>query len=524
MDFCSIFFLCFLFASSLLLLLRKRRRQNISQKKRLPPQPWRLPIVGNLHQLDPNRPHRSLLKLSQRHGPIMLLQLGSVPTLVVSSGEVVREIFRHNDLIFSGRPPMRAAVKLFYNLCDVAFSPYGEFWRQARRISVHELLSAKQVRRFEAVRQQEVAKLVTAINGLCFSSSSSSSNSHLVNLSKLTLSLSNNVVCRVLLGGEYGGEGGYGGGGSGWLHEVLPKTQQLLAELCVGDLIPWMGWVDRLTRLDARLKNTFEEFDRFYDMVIEEHMKKGEDDEEEEEEEDMLKLLLRLRKRAEPGGFLSSMDHVKGILMDMFVAGTDTSAATITWTMAELIKNPKVMSKLLEELRRVIGNKSKMIEENELEKLEYLKLVVKESLRVHPAAPLLVPRETIEPCTIYGYHVPAKSRVIINATAMALDARVWENPHDFCPERFSDGKMDFRGRHYEYIPFGAGRRICPGINFALPIVELALANLLHCFEWALPHGMTAEDMNMEEALGITMHKKVPLCLAAKSKSEETIIS
>lgn len=202
-------------------------------------------------------------------------------------------------------------------------------------------------------------------------------------------------------------------------------------------------------------------------------------------------------------------------MQDILVAGTDTSAATLVWTMAELIRNPMVKRKAQQEVREIIKGKRE-VEETDLSKLSYLKLVIKESLRLHPPAPVLVPRETLETCIIGGFRIPAKTRVFINAASIATDPTYWENPLEFKPERFSNSSVDFRGQNFELIPFGAGRRSCPGINFSVPLIELALANLLLQFEWSLPEGTVDEGLDMEEALGITMHKKTPLVLIASS--------
>ena len=183
------------------------------------------------------------------------------------------------------------------------------------------------------------------------------------------------------------------------------------------------------------------------------------------------------------------------------------------WTLSELIRNPEAMKRAREEVREV-AKKKEMVEESDLSRLVYLKLVVKEALRVHPPAPLLLPRETTETCMIKGYEIPAKTRVFINAKTIAMDPTCWENPNEFLPERFLDSPIDFRGQHFEMLPFGAGRRGCPGVNFAMPLIELALANLLFHFDWELPHGLKREDLDMEEAFGITMHKKAPLSLEA----------
>lgn len=183
--------------------------------------------------------------------------------------------------------------------------------------------------------------------------------------------------------------------------------------------------------------------------------------------------------------------------------------------MAELIRNPMAKIKAQEEVREVMKAKGK-VEESDLSRLKYLKLVIKESLRLHPPAPLLVPRETLESCKIGEYQIPAKTRVLINAASIATDPTYWENPLEFKPERFLNSSVDFRGQNFELLPFGAGRRSCPGIHFSVPLIELALANLLLLFDWTLPEGMPGQGLDMEEALGLTMHKKTPLCLIAST--------
>lgn len=197
----------------------------------------------------------------------------------------------------------------------------------------------------------------------------------------------------------------------------------------------------------------------------------------------------------------------------MFIAGTDTSSATVVWIMTELMRNPRVMRRAQNEIREVVKEKEK-VEESDLSKLMYLKLVVKEALRLHPPAPLLIPRETTEDCVIRRYRIPSKTRVFINAKSIGTDPKYWENPHEFRPERFLNSSIDFMGQNFEFIPFGVGRRGCPGIHFASPLIELALANLLYHFDWKLPKGMKSEDLSVEEAFGLTTHKKVPLCLVA----------
>ncbi|KAM4107463.1 hypothetical protein ACB094_04G147000 [Castanea mollissima] len=490
------YYIFFAFLAPILFLFLIKQRKKLVQSKKLPPGPSKLPLIGNLHQLR-GLPHRSLQHLSDEHGPLMFLQLGSIPTLVISSADIAREIFKTHDLVFSGRPVLYAAKKLSYNLSAVSFAPYGEYWREVRKIVILELLSAKRVQSFQAVRDEEVALMLDSI----------AVSSGPVNLSELTLLLANNIVCRVAFGKKY--DSGEDKSKSRF-HGILNDTQDLLGGLCIADFFPWMGcWLSKFNGLETRLEKNFRELDEIYDKVIEEHLDLRRP---EPEHEDLVDVLLRVQKDSNQAIALSS-DHIKGVLTDMFIAGTDTSSTILVWIMAELIRNPSVMQKAQTEVREAVKGKAK-VEENHLSKLMYLKSIVKEGLRLHPPAPLLVPRETTDGCTIEGYHIPAKTRVFVNAKSIGTDPKYWKNQNEFQPERFLDSSVDFRGQHFELLPFGAGRRGCPGMNFAILIIELALANLLHRFDWELPHGIRRQDLDMEEAIGLSMHKKVPLCLIA----------
>lgn len=200
------------------------------------------------------------------------------------------------------------------------------------------------------------------------------------------------------------------------------------------------------------------------------------------------------------------------LFQDMFIAGTDTTASVLEWAIAELARNPTIMKKAQQEIREVVGKKSK-IDGDDIVKMEYLKCVIKESLRVHPPAPLLLPRETSEMVKLGGYCIPSKTRVFFNVWAIQRDPRIWENPEDFIPERFMNNPVDFKGQECHCLPFGGGRRSCPGMNFAFASIEYVLANLLHSFDWKLPDdSMMAKDLDMSEDMGLALIKKHPLVL------------
>ncbi|ERN15845.1 hypothetical protein AMTRI_Chr07g76720 [Amborella trichopoda] len=468
-----------------ILLNRKARRLN------LPPGPGGFPVIGNLHQLG-ELPHQSLARLSQQYGRLMFLKLGSVPTIVVSSAEIAKEVMKTQDLAFANRPVLVAAEQLFYGGTDVAFSPYGEYWRQIRKICVLKLLSTKKVKSFQSVREVEVASMVSAI--------SASSHGDTVDLSKTFYTLTNRIICKVALG--------YSGGDQTEhkFYKIIQELNSLLGSFCAADLFPSMGWIDILTGFHARLKKNFRELDCFLDKVIRDHKVS----EATTTNKDFVDILLQAQKDCSLDIPLT-LDNLKAIILDMFSAGTETSATTLEWLMSELVKNPAAMRKAQEELHRVMGVKGKLnVSEDEVPQLEYLHSVIKEILRLHPPVPLLVPRESKEGTKIDGYDIPPKTRVYINAWAIGRHPDYWDRAEEFLPERFMTSTIDFKGQHFQFIPFGAGRRSCPGSLFSAQTVVLAAANLIHHFEWEVP----PDGLDMAESSGITAHRKHPLLLLA----------
>ncbi|KAL6648150.1 hypothetical protein ACP70R_012374 [Stipagrostis hirtigluma subsp. patula] len=231
-------------------------------------------------------------------------------------------------------------------------------------------------------------------------------------------------------------------------------------------------------------------------------------------EENLVGVLIGLQERGGLG-FNLNRDSVKAVVFDMFAAGTRTIASTLSWGMSELIRNKTVMAMLQAEIREAFRGKAVVAEAGIMASrcLPYLKLVVKETLRLHTPIPLLVPRESVDECEIEGYTIPARSRVIVNVWAIGRDRRYWgDDADEFRPERFEDSAIDFTESSYEYLPFGAGRRVCPGIAYGLVALETALVQLLYHFDWSLPEGV--DEVDMTEAPGLGVHLKSPLLLCA----------
>ncbi|KAJ0969448.1 hypothetical protein J5N97_022325 [Dioscorea zingiberensis] len=467
---------------------------------RLPPSPWKLPLIGNLHQLG-LLPHKSLHKLARKHGPLMHLQLGQVPALVVSSSQMAREIFKTHDLIFANRPILRATEILLYGGLDMGFAPYGEHWRQLRKICVINLLSMKRVQSFQAAREEEVAHLMDKISQACSLHPLES-----LNMSQVLNLFSNDMTCRALMGKLSGEEGR-----NILFHKLIEENILLLSGFNLVDYFPSLGWLSSLLGLDERYKRISSKWEAVLCQIIQEHsIRNG----EKTKDDGFVDTLLSLQK--DPNMEISLTDEIiKALLMDLFGAGIDTTYIALEWSMSELIKNPQMMRKLQDEVRGVAFGQS-MVKEEDLSKMSYLKSLIKEVLRLHPPTPLLLPRESMDSCQIEGYDIPRKTRVVINYWSIARDPKIWDYPEEFRPERFIDNPIDFKGQDYEYIPFGSGRRVCPGMQFAISTIELALANLVYRFDWKLVDGMVPEEVDMTESPGLTMRMKNNLFLVANS--------
>ncbi|XP_026394659.1 cytochrome P450 71A1-like [Papaver somniferum] len=419
----------------------------------------------------------------------MLLNLGEKRILVVSSAEMATQIVKTHDLTFADRLCTKAAKIMFFGGNNIALAPYGEQWRQLRKFCVLELLSTKRVQSFKYVREEEIYKVVEKI-------AYSSRKGEMINLSETSFTLSNSIIVRCSLGDNFNKD---------YIErflKLITKATALIESFSFGDFIPWLIWMDTVTGLNRQLTKTSQELDTFFNQIIDDHHL----DDDKEDKRNFIDLLVL---HAEHDNLSLTRDAMKGIIMDMFVGGSDTSPTVIEWAMAELIKNPKLMKKAQEEVRRVVGNKTK-VEEDDINQMDYLKCIVKESLRLHPPLPNLISRNSTANVNIGGYDIPQNTGVFINVWTIQRDPKFWDKPDEFYPERFENNLVDLKGQDFQFFPFGSGRRGCPGISFGLAVVEFALANLLYNFDWKLPGGASAEELDMTEGFGITVNRKIPL--------------
>ncbi|XP_027357392.1 uncharacterized protein LOC113866792 [Abrus precatorius] len=456
-----------------------------------PPGPKALPIIGNLHMLG-KLPHRNLQALATKYGPLMSLKLGHVTAIVISSPETAELFLKTHDIVFASRPKTQSSKYISYGSKGLVFSEYGAYWRNMRKLCTLQLLIASKVEMFSPLRREELGGLVKFID-------KTAGSREIVDLSELVLDLIENITYKMIFGRSKDDRFN--------VKNLVREVLNLAGAFNIADYVPWLGMFD-IQGLARRLKKVSNSFDQVMEQIIKDHEQSSGNEQNGQRQKDFMDILLALKDQPldpqDEQGHVIDRTNIKAIVMTMIIAAIDTSTTVVEWAMSALLKNQRVMKKLQDELENVVGL-NRQVEEDDLEKLPYLDIVVKETLRLYPVAPLLVPRESREDVTIEGYYIKKKSRVIINAWAIGRDPKVWtNNAEEFYPERFANSNVDMRGHDFRLIPFGSGRRGCPGIHLGLTTVKIVLAQLVHCFNWELPLGMSPDDLDMNEKFGLTM--------------------
>ncbi|EYU25535.1 hypothetical protein MIMGU_mgv1a025588mg [Erythranthe guttata] len=413
---------------------------------KLPSGPFPLPIIGNLLLLERN-PHRSIAKLSKTHGPLMYLKLGTIQTIVTSSPEMAKEILQKHDQIFSDRTVPHTAHAANHHKSSLALLPVGNKWRKFRKICKENMFTVHKLQSSEGLRKEKLQQLHDYLHECCIAFVTS------LNLISTTL-FSIDFAC-------------FGSDSAQEMKGTIKGFMKILGSPNLADYFPI------LKRIDPQgLKRESETY---------------------------------------AGMLLTTFDQITSErLRLMGMSSSDSPRKNdLLQPMTELLRNPEIMSKAKNELRTVIG-KNKQVEESDIFKLPYLRAVIKETFRFHPVAPFLIPHKANANVEMNGYIIPKDAQILVNIWAMGRDSSIWSNPNTFEPERFLDSKINFKGHDFEFIPFGSGRRICPGMPLAHIMVHLMVASLIHDFEWKLEPGMKHEEIDLNAMFGLSLHKAVPL--------------
>ncbi|XP_030926572.1 cytochrome P450 81Q32-like isoform X1 [Quercus lobata] len=480
--------------SSLLLLFIafKIFLQTRTQRKHLPPSPPSLPILGHLHLL--KKPlHRTFHRLSQKYGHVFSLRFGSKLVVIISSPSAVEECFTKNDIVLANRPRFSVGRHLGYNYTTMVSAPYGDHWRNLRRISALEIFSTNRLNMFLGIRRDEIKHLLHKL------SNNSTQGFAKVELKSMFSELTFNIIMRMVGGKRYYGEDVKDVEEARQFREIMNEIVKLAGASNPGEFVAVLRWIDH-GGLEKKLKGLAKRTDVFLQSLIDEVRNK------EEEGNTMIDHLLSLQK-SQPEYYTDQI--IKGLMMVLILAGTDTSAVILEWVMSNLINHPDVLKKARVDLDNQIGQE-KLIDELDVSKLHYLQCIISETFRLYPAAPLLVPHFSSNDCTIGGYDIPRDTILLVNAWAIHRDPELWEDTTSFKPERFEIGECD----PYKLMPFGLGRRACPGAGLAQRTISLTLGSLIQCFEW---ERVTNEKVDMTEGNGITMPKVIPLEAMCKAR-------
>lgn len=448
--------------------------------RNLPPTPFpALPIVGHLHLLRKPPLHKALYDVGKRYGQVLFLRFGSRPVVLVSSAAAAEECFTKNDIVFANRPKLLTGKHLGYNFTSLPFSPYGERWRNLRRISTVEVLSSYRIQQLAGIRAEEVKELVRNLFHL-------STCDPMVVLKPPLHDFTFNVMSRMIFGKKYYGGGAAVNSEAAKLFQEISRNQiRVIPKANVLDFLPFMRWFG-FGDIEDELARIFEKRDGFMQRVIDDHrsgLPHGgrRRDSTAADSKTVLDVLLELQS-SEPETYTD--ETIRNLLLVLLQGGSDTTAVTLEWAFSYLLDNPQVLSKARSDMDKHVGN-HRIVDESDLPNVPYIRCIVNETLRMHPAAPLLLPHFASEDSTVSGFHIPRETILVVNAWGIHRDPRVWVEPEVFSPDRWflEGGGGGGRNNGCGFIPFGSGRRRCPGENLALRVLELTLASLLQCFEW-----------------------------------------
>ncbi|XP_051150020.1 cytochrome P450 76T24-like [Andrographis paniculata] len=486
--------LTIIFSACLLLLFSGRRPAN------LPPGPPPLPLIGNILQVGPN-PHQSFAQFAKTYGPIIYLKFGTIDTVVVSSPATAKQVLQKHDHVLSSRPHPAMSDSYAHNQISLIWQPTNSRWRTLRRICKDHMFTLHRLDSGRDLRREKLHKLRDFLDHQCLAGGGAA-----VNVADATFTTVLNMLSSTLFSIDFAD---YRSEVSEDFKGLVHGLMEVVGQPNVADYFPVLKAVDpqglkrKTTTYVRKLFGVFED-------IIEKRVKSRSDDHggAGAGAGDLLESLLEVSRKSDSDKEFTRED-ILHLLMDLFVAGIDTTSTIIEWTMAELIRNPDVMTTARHELDTVIGP-NKEVEESDISKLPYLQAIIKESFRLHPPGPLLVPHQAAADVDVDGYVIPTKAQVLVNIWAMGRDPGIWVDPDHFNPERFLGSKIDVKGQDFELLPFGSGRRICPGLPLAHRVAHMMVTLMIRGYDWKLPEGIEPQELNMDEKFEFSLQRATPL--------------
>ncbi|KAG7582641.1 Cytochrome P450 superfamily [Arabidopsis suecica] len=452
----------------------------------LPQSPPSLPIIGHLHHLISSLSHKSLQKLSSKYGPLLYLSIFNFPVVLVSSASVAYEIFKAHDLNISSRDNPPIDESLLVGSSVFVGAPYGDYWKFMKKLLVTKLLGPQALEQSRGIRADELERFYRSLLDKAMKKES-------VEIGKEATKLSINSICRMSMGRSFSEESGEAERVRGLVTELDGLTKKVL----LVNILRWPLEKLGISLFKKEIMYVSNSFDELLERILVEHEEKP----DKHQFTDLMDVLLEAYAD-ENAEHKITRNHIKSLFVELFLGGTDTSAQTIQWIMAEIINNPNILERLREEIDSVLG-KTRLIQETDLPNLPDLQSVVKEGLRLHPPLPLMV-RTFQRSCDMKGFYIPEKTTLVVNAYAVMRDPTSWEDPDEFKPERFLRQEEERRGLNH--IAFGSGRRGCPGSNLATIIIGTAVGTMVQCFDLSIK----GDKVKMDEAGGLNLTMAHPL--------------
>lgn len=465
--------------------------------KNLPPGPPKLPIIGNLHQAS-DKPHVFTAKFAKKYGPLISLKLGKQCLVVASTPEAAMAILKTQDRLLSSRVVPTAFQQESLIPHSLIWSDCNQTWKTLRTLCRTEMFSAKALGSQSRLREEKIGKLLDFLH---------EKQGQVMNIEDVVFTTLFNTLTTIVFGKDLldlkDEDGSIRDGLKDSVRKIIENGGRVID---YGTFFPVLDRFD-LQGLRKGTMKLYKKIFVYWKHIIEERRALVNSSTwSSEKAECFLDRLLE-------NGF--SNDQVDQVVTELFVAGTNTTTSSVVWSMTELVKNKEVLSKIVEEMEKEI--KTDRITHSQLSKLPYLQATIKEVMRLHPPVPLLLPHRAAETCEVMNYTIPKDAKVLVNLWAMGRDPNLWDDPLSFKPERFIGSKLDYKGQDFELLPFGSGRRMCPGLPSGMMSLELVLATLIHEFDWVLPNGDDPSKIDMNEKFGIAMKRENPLKLIFKHK-------
>ncbi|KAF6142392.1 hypothetical protein GIB67_033819 [Kingdonia uniflora] len=465
-----------------------------SKRKNLPPSPPGLPILGHLNLIKSPKPlHRVLAKITDRYGPVVFLQLGSRPTLIVSSPTATEECLTKNDITFANRPQLQIGKYVGNNYTTLVWAPYGHNWRNLRKMATLEIFSSYRQQMYNNVRSDEVHFMIKSLLP-----KEKGAQHRVIDMRSTLINMTLNNMMMMIAGKRYYGENAKELEKGKLFNEILRVSLAESGGSNPLDFLPFLKWFG-FGGIEKQYLKTKMKRDNFLQELIDEQreLRQKSKNEEDNKKPNMIQLLLSLQEK-EPKQYDDEM--IRGTLWVLLATGSDTSAAAMEWALSLMVNKPEVLKKVQMEIDANVPQ-GRLLEEADVTNLPYFLSIITETLRMYPGGPLLVPHESSEECVIQGYTIPRGTMLMVNLWALQNDPKLWDKPHEFRPERFENLQGNRDG--FKLMPFGTGRRGCPGENVAMRVMGLALGSLLQCFDW---ERLSEELVDMTEGSGITLVK------------------